>query len=78
MSATETHVPTDREQAFLDSVESPKYDRQGINGLQPFFNEKAPEDVLAFYTPEELDGLRALKGTERDVEKRMPVKLTRH
>ena len=72
------HVPTAREQAFLDSVENPKYDRQGINGLMPFFDEKAPADMLDFYSKEELDELRALKGTERDVEKRMPVKLTRH
>ena len=33
---------------------------------------------MAFYTPAELAALQALKGTDRDVEKRMPVKLTRH
>lgn len=78
MSATDTHVPTDREQAFLDSVENPKYDRDGIHGLTPFFERKVAEDVQAFYSEEELDALRALRGTERDVEKRMPVKITRH
>ncbi|MEO0479647.1 MAG: hypothetical protein AAF196_09225 [Planctomycetota bacterium] len=78
MTAIEPHVPSTREQAFLDSVESPNYERGAINGLKPFFDKKAPEDVMAFYSPEELEALKALKGTERDVEKRMPVKLTRH
>jgi lysine 2,3-aminomutase len=78
MSSPQAHVPTAREQAFLDSVESPKYDRQSINGLKPFLDERAPEDVLGFYTSEELDALSALKDTERDVEARMPVKMTRH
>jgi len=31
-----------------------------------------------FYSPDELAVLRELKGTERDVEARMPVKMTRH
>ena len=71
-------VPSAAGQAFLDSVESPRYDRQSINGLKPFFDEKAPEDVRGFYSEEELAALRALQGTERDVEARMPVKTTRH
>ncbi len=78
MSSADKYVPTAREQAFLDTVESPRYDRQSINGLKPFLNEKAPEDVLGFYSQEELAELKALQGTERDVEKRMPVKMTRH
>ncbi len=73
-----THVPTAREQAFLDTVEDPRYEREIINGLAPFFNEKAPEDMLNFYSPSEVVQLRVLKGTERDVETRMPVKITRH
>ena len=55
------HVPSKKEQAFLDSVESPSYDRQLINGLRPFFNESAPEDVRAFYTKDEID-----KALDRD------------
>lgn len=78
MSTPPKHVPSAREQAFLDTVENPRYDRESINGLSPFFEERAPEDILSFYTPEELDSLRALTGTERDVEARMPVKMTRH
>ncbi|MEM1424518.1 MAG: hypothetical protein AAGH64_11015, partial [Planctomycetota bacterium] len=73
-----THVPTEREQAFLDSVQDARYEREIINGLTPFFNEKAPEDMMHFYTEGEVTSLRVLKGTDRDVEKRMPVKMTRH
>ena len=72
------YVRTDREQTFLDGVEDTKHQRDIINGLAPFFNEKVPEDVQDFYGNEDLVQLRVLKGTERDVEKRMPVKVTRH
>lgn len=72
------YVPSEREQAFLDTVESPRYDRESINGLRPFFDEKMPEDMRGFYSDSELEALKALKGTERDVEARMPVKMTRH
>jgi L-lysine 2,3-aminomutase len=71
-------VPTDREQTFLDAVESPRYERKIINGLAPFLEDRVPEDYQGFYSAEELDALRNLKGTERDVEARMPVKVTRH
>ncbi len=74
----DNYLPTEREQTFLASVEDPRYDRQSINGLAPFLSERAPEDVLNFYSKEELETLRSLKGTERDVEARMPVKITRH
>ena len=72
------YTPSEKEQSFLDRIESPNYDRQLISGLQPFFNESAPDDVRAFYSKEELAQLKALHGTDRDVETRMPVKLTRH
>lgn len=72
------YVPTEREQAFLDSVEEARYEREIINGLAPFFNEKAPDDMLSFYNKDEVVSLKVLKGTDRDVESRMPVKLTRH
>jgi len=78
MMKAEKYVPTSREQAFLDTVESPKYDRQIINGLTLFFEEQAPEDVRGFYSSSEIAALLALKGTRRDVETRMPVKMTRH
>jgi L-lysine 2,3-aminomutase len=75
---SEKYTPSAREQAFLDSVESPRYERESINGLSPFFDRRVPEDVLAFYGEDEIEELRRLKGTERDVEERMPVKMTRH
>ncbi|MFG0257656.1 MAG: hypothetical protein ACF8GE_07125 [Phycisphaerales bacterium JB043] len=78
MIQKQEYVHTDREKAFLDSVEEARYERQIINGLAPFFNEKAPEDMLSFYTEDEVVSLKVLKGTDRDVESRMPVKLTRH
>lgn len=78
MSKTEQYVPTAKEQAFVDSVENPKYDRQIITGLNPFFQERLPDDIMGFYSGDELVALKGLKGTERDVEARMPVKVTRH
>ncbi|MDJ0905924.1 MAG: hypothetical protein QNI96_07885 [Woeseiaceae bacterium] len=78
MGSASKYVPTEREKAFQATIENPKYERDIINGLAPFINDKAPEDVKAFYSVDELKALVALKGTERDVEARMPVKLTRH
>ena len=72
------YVPTEREQAFRDTIENPKYERETINGLKPFFDDKAPDAIQGFYTKAELTALLELKGTERDVENRMPVKMTRH
>ena len=78
MSNTEKHVLSARAQAFLDAVENPRYERQSINGLKPFLDERVPDDMRGFYSPEELVVLRDMKGTARDVEARMPVKITRH
>ncbi len=72
------YEPTDREQAFLDTVVDTKYQREIINGLTPFFDEKAPDDMMTFYSNDEVVSLKVLKGTDRDVESRMPVKITRH
>jgi len=72
------YVPAQKEQEFLDTIENPKYERDIINGLKPFFQDQAPEDIKNFYSPDELSVLLKLSGTERDVESRMPVKMTRH
>ena len=77
-STREKYEPTEREQAFLATVTNPRYDRQIINGLDPFFEERAPKDMHDFYSPAEVTTLLELRGTERDVEARMPVKITRH
>ena len=59
MAATGKYVPTEREQAFRDTIENPKYDREIINGLKPFFEDKAPEDIKGFYSRDELAALLA-------------------
>ncbi len=78
MPESKNYTRTAKEQAFLDLVEDTAHKREIINGLAPFFGEKVPEDMVGFYSSEELVQLGGLKGTERDVEKRMPVKMTRH
>ncbi|MCZ6831611.1 MAG: hypothetical protein O7F73_18865 [Gammaproteobacteria bacterium] len=78
MSKTEKYQPSDKAQAFLDSVSNGKYNREIITGLKKFLDGKAPEDMQAFYSAEEIKALVDLKGTEQDVESRMPVKVTRH
>lgn len=72
------YVPTETELMVLDVVTNPSYDRQIISGLDPFVNGTAPADMDGFYTNAELETLVSLRGTERDVESRMPVKMTRH
>ena len=72
------YATTARQQAFLDTVEDTRHERNIINGLAPFLDEKAPADMLGLYSSNELVQLRVLKGTDRDLEKRMPVKVTRH
>ena len=72
------YIPSDKEQAFLDTVENGKYDRQIITGIKKFVEGTAPEDMKGFYSQIELKELSALTGTALDVEKRMPVKMTRH
>ncbi len=78
MARAEKYIPTEKAQAFLDKVTDAKHDRQIINGLKKFLDDRAPEDMLNFYTPEEKEALIAIKGTEQDIESRMPVKITRH
>jgi len=72
------YEPTARERLVLDQVENPRYDRQIVNGVEPFVDGAAPTDMSGFYTPEELADLDRLRKTDRDVEARMPVKITRH
>ncbi|MDJ0748514.1 MAG: hypothetical protein QNJ11_03460 [Woeseiaceae bacterium] len=78
MANANRYVPTEREKAFHSTIENQKYEREIINGLTPFLKDKAPSDIKNFYSADELAALVALKDSERDVEARMPVKLTRH
>lgn len=72
------YQPTSKAQAFLETVRNGKYKREIITGLGKFIDGTVPEDMRALYTPEQLQTLVDLRGTERDVEARMPVKITRH
>jgi lysine 2,3-aminomutase len=78
MSMAYEHRPSTKAEAFLSSVQNGKYDRQIITGLQKFFDGSVPDDMRALYSSSELEALKAVRGTPRDVEKRMPVKVTRH
>lgn len=78
MAIAPSYEPSSRAQAFIDSIQTAKYDRQIITGLQKFFDGSVPQDLRALYSGAELDALKAVRGTARDVEKRMPVKVTRH
>ena len=78
MATASKYVLAEREKAFQGTIENQKYEREIINGLAPFLKDKAPSDIKNFYSAEELAALAELKGTDRDVEARMPVKMTRH
>ncbi len=78
MSTAAKYQPSEKAQAYLDSVSNGKYSRGIITGLKKFMDGKAPEDMQAFYSPDEIKALVDLKDTDQDVESRMPVKMTRH
>jgi len=78
MSARVAYQPSPKAEAFLSSVQSGKYNRQIITGLAKFIDGTVPEDMRGLYSQSELQSLVQLKGTFRDVEARMPVKVTRH
>jgi hypothetical protein len=70
--------PTAREQKFLESVEEGRYEREIISGLGPFFHEKAPEDMLNFYSKDEVTTSKRSRAPSVTLKARMPVKITRH
>jgi len=78
MNAKVEYKPSQIAEAFLESVNNAKYDREIVTGLRKFFDGKAPEDMRSLYTTDELARLAELRGTSKDVEARMPVKVTRH
>ena len=65
-------------QSFIDSIGKEKYDRQITAGLGKFVDKKVADDMQGFYSDDELEQLVQIKGTDRDIESRMPVKITRH
>jgi len=78
VAKAEKHIPSEREKSFLGTVVNGKYDRQIITGIKKFVEGSVPQDMAGFYSPEELQAIMALDGTDKDVQARMPVKITRH
>lgn len=78
MAIAEKYELSSREQAFLAEVSNGKYDREIITGLKKFFDGSVPQDMQGFYSQEELEAIKELEGTPRDLQARMPVKITRH
>ena len=62
MTQPQPYVPTAREQKFLESVEEGRYEREIISGLAPFFNEKAPADMLELLLPGRGDKAESAQG----------------
>ena len=78
MALKPKYEPSEKEAAFLATVQNGKYDRDIITGLKKFYAGTVPQDMQGFYSDEELEAIKALDGTERDLQARMPVKITRH
>ncbi|TIT28747.1 MAG: hypothetical protein E5W86_04985 [Mesorhizobium sp.] len=78
MSTAQKYMSSQREQAFLEKVVNGKYDRQIITGIAKFASGDVSQDMRGFYSQEELDRILQLKGTAKDLEARMPIKITRH
>lgn len=78
MALKPKYEPSEKEAAFLATVQNGKYDRDIITGLKKFYAGNVPQDMQGFYSDEELEAIQALDGTERDLQARMPVKITRH
>ncbi len=78
MSTIPNFVASDKAQAFVQSIDKGKYDRQITSGIEKFANNKVAAEMTGFYSESELAALVDIKGSDRDIEKRMPVKITRH
>ncbi len=72
------YTPTEKAEGFLSKVVNGRYKRHITNGLQKFIDKRVDSDMQTFYTPDELRELIKIRNTERDIESRMPVKITRH
>ena len=73
-----SYTPSVKAQALLDSLGKDSYDRQIVSGVKKFMDGSVPEEMQMLYTEAELRALAEIKGTERDIESRMPVKITGH
>lgn len=66
---------------FLSLIQAKRHDRGGQHGagtasFRPFSQGAVSDEFKEFYTPEELAEFEKLRGTERDIEGRMKVKIT--
>jgi L-lysine 2,3-aminomutase len=78
MSTTTSFAASEKLQEFVGSIDKGTYDRQITAGIDKFVGKHVDPEMQGFYSEEELRGLAELKGTDRDIEARMPVKITRH
>ena len=78
MSTISNFSASEKAQSFVSSIEKAKYDRQITSGLKKFIDKSVAPEIQGFYSEGELAALVEIKGTERDIESRMPVKITRH
>lgn len=75
--ATE-YTPSAKAAEFLSKVVNGRYKRQIVNGLRKFIDNRVDEEMGTFYSKDEIANLISIRGTDRDIESRMPVKITRH
>ena len=78
MSTISSFTSSEKAQAYVQSIDKGKYDRQITAGIDKFVNGKIDPEMQGFYSQEELAALLAIKDTDRDIESRMPVKITNH
>jgi L-lysine 2,3-aminomutase len=78
MSTAPNFVASEKAQSFVSSIDKGKYDRKITAGIEKFANNKVDDDMAGFYSESELAALVDIKGSDRDIEQRMPVKITRH
>ncbi len=78
MSTIPQFTSSDKAQRFVQAIDKGRYDRQITAGLGKFVDNTVEAAMQGFYTEDELAALVDIQGTDRDIEQRMPVKITRH
>ncbi len=78
MSTASNFITSEKAQLFVKAINKGKYDRQITAGIDKFVDKKVDPEMQGFYSTAELAALVDIKGGDRDIETRMPVKITRH
>ncbi len=78
MSTATVFGLSEKAQSFVESVSKGSYIRDITAGIDKFVDKTVEADMRGFYSDEELAALLEIQGTSRDIESRMPVKITRH